>query len=95
MLIVRKRYTNLYDKHFVINVFLFSAYTAIQNDRNTSKNFSISPYYIEDVSNERYEDEIDLTPIQKFYDEANVFITGSTGFLGKLLILFLKYAIIE
>lgn len=27
-----------------------------------------------------------LTPIQKFYDNANIFITGSTGFLGTLLL---------
>ncbi|KAI4499642.1 hypothetical protein M0802_005212 [Mischocyttarus mexicanus] len=27
-----------------------------------------------------------LTPIQKFYDDQNIFITGGTGFIGKLLI---------
>lgn len=25
----------------------------------------------------------ELTPMQKFYDGTNVFITGGTGFLGK------------
>lgn len=28
-------------------------------------------------------DEESMTPIQKFYDNCNVFITGGTGFLGK------------
>lgn len=28
-------------------------------------------------------DEECMTPIQKFYDNCNVFITGGTGFLGK------------
>lgn len=31
-------------------------------------------------------DEESLTPIQKFYDNCNIFITGGTGFLGKMLI---------
>ncbi|GJQ87612.1 hypothetical protein Trydic_g18394 [Trypoxylus dichotomus] len=30
--------------------------------------------------------DIPLTPIQKFYNGANVFITGGTGFLGHLLV---------
>lgn len=28
-------------------------------------------------------DEESFTPIQKFYDNCNIFITGGTGFLGK------------
>lgn len=28
-------------------------------------------------------EEESMTPIQKFYDNCNVFITGGTGFLGK------------
>lgn len=28
-------------------------------------------------------DEEPFTPIQKFYDNCNIFITGGTGFLGK------------
>lgn len=28
----------------------------------------------------------DLTPIQQFYKECNIFITGGTGFLGKVLL---------
>lgn len=28
-------------------------------------------------------DEEPFTPIQKFYDNGNIFITGGTGFLGK------------
>lgn len=28
----------------------------------------------------------DQTPIQEFYSNANVFVTGSTGFLGKILV---------
>nr|CAH7761031.1 unnamed protein product [Callosobruchus chinensis] len=27
-----------------------------------------------------------LTPIQEFYKDANIFITGSTGFLGQILV---------
>lgn len=30
--------------------------------------------------------EISLTPIQKFYSGANIFVTGGTGFLGQLII---------
>lgn len=30
--------------------------------------------------------EISLTPIQKFYSGANIFLTGGTGFLGQLII---------
>lgn len=30
--------------------------------------------------------EIDLTPIQEFYTGQSIFITGGTGFLGKLII---------
>lgn len=28
-------------------------------------------------------DEEPFTPIQKFYDNCNIFVTGGTGFLGK------------
>ncbi|XP_043486972.1 fatty acyl-CoA reductase wat-like [Polistes fuscatus] len=33
-----------------------------------------------------YESDKKLTPIQEFYDGQNIFITGGTGFMGKLLI---------
>ncbi|CAG9770278.1 unnamed protein product [Ceutorhynchus assimilis] len=65
-------------------------YTAIENqkNKNLSNDFSDAPYYIEDVADVQLdENQIDdLTPIQKFYDGTNVFITGSTGFLGKILV---------
>lgn len=32
------------------------------------------------------DENLDLTPVQKFYKDANIFITGSTGFLGKILL---------
>ncbi|XP_066153693.1 fatty acyl-CoA reductase wat-like [Euwallacea fornicatus] len=32
-----------------------------------------------------YDNKVDLTPVQEFYHEGKVFITGSTGFLGKIL----------
>nr|CAI5821300.1 unnamed protein product [Callosobruchus analis] len=31
-------------------------------------------------------DQKSLTPIQEFYKDANIFITGSTGFLGQILV---------
>lgn len=34
-------------------------------------------------SNQLIMDEDPFTPIQKFYDNCNIFITGGTGFLGK------------
>lgn len=34
-------------------------------------------------SNQLIMDEEPFTPIQKFYDNCNIFITGGTGFLGK------------
>lgn len=34
-------------------------------------------------NNQLIMDEEALTPIQKFYDNCNIFITGGTGFLGK------------
>lgn len=37
-------------------------------------------------NNQLIMDEDSFTPIQKFYDNCNIFITGGTGFLGKMLI---------
>lgn len=34
-------------------------------------------------NNQLIMDEELFTPIQKFYDNCNIFITGGTGFLGK------------
>lgn len=35
---------------------------------------------------DRIEEAVNLTPIQKFYNGQSIFITGGTGFMGKLLI---------
>lgn len=59
-------------------------YTVYENTKNF-KNLGSSPY-IEDLNSYQQFENLDLTPIQKFYDGANVFITGSTGFLGKILV---------
>ncbi|XP_047370398.1 fatty acyl-CoA reductase wat-like [Vespa velutina] len=40
-----------------------------------------APVYIQPI-----EDNYELTPIQKFYSGQSIFITGGTGFIGKLLI---------
>lgn len=34
-------------------------------------------------NNQLIMDEEALTPIQRFYDNCNIFVTGGTGFLGK------------
>lgn len=34
-------------------------------------------------NNQLIMDEESFTPIQKFYDNCNIFVTGGTGFLGK------------
>ncbi|XP_050301949.1 fatty acyl-CoA reductase wat-like [Anthonomus grandis grandis] len=60
-------------------------YTAFENEKNSQSNYNTS-YYIEDVINGNVQDKIELTPIQQFYDGTSIFITGSTGFLGKLLV---------
>lgn len=35
------------------------------------------------ITNQLIMDEESFTPIQKFYDNCNIFVTGGTGFLGK------------
>lgn len=33
-----------------------------------------------------YTNEMDRSPIQKFYSGSNIFVTGATGFMGKCLL---------
>ncbi|KAF7284719.1 fatty acyl-CoA reductase wat-like [Rhynchophorus ferrugineus] len=58
--------------------------------QNNLKNLDSSPYIESNITNigdiNGINNDMDLTPIQKFFDGANIFITGSTGFLGKILV---------
>ncbi|XP_066251790.1 fatty acyl-CoA reductase wat-like isoform X2 [Euwallacea similis] len=58
--------------------------TTLLSNNNNENYFSINKLYnINDISTPAiYENEVDLTPVQEFYNEGKVFITGSTGFLG-------------
>lgn len=44
---------------------------------------SIGTATLANNNNQLIMDEEQFTPIQKFYDNCNIFITGGTGFLGK------------
>ncbi|XP_055317180.1 fatty acyl-CoA reductase wat-like [Sitodiplosis mosellana] len=53
---------------------------------NNSSTDSVTTATLVNNNNQLIMDEELFTPIQKFYDNCNIFITGGTGFLGKMLI---------
>lgn len=44
---------------------------------------NVTATFVNNNNNQLIMDEELFTPIQKFYDNCNIFITGGTGFLGK------------
>ncbi|XP_043685412.1 fatty acyl-CoA reductase wat-like [Vespula pensylvanica] len=48
--------------------------------------FGTSTEYVQNDTSSSVENVDKLTTVQKFYDGQNIFITGGTGFMGKLLI---------
>lgn len=58
------------------------AVTFADSDSGAEASIKYSPKIVREMSVEN----LDLTPIQQFYHGQSVFVTGGTGFMGKLLI---------
>lgn len=60
------------------------------NNNNSSCADSVTTATLANNNNQLIMDEELTTPIQRFYDNCNIFVTGGTGFLGKSKFCFSK-----